>query len=71
MGGSTAYIRVMYEGYGIRGRGEVLRAVDMKGGLRTTAESHVKRDFGRRVGAAATGIWQAWSGRARRGGVSL
>ena len=26
----------------------------------TAAESHAKRDFGSIVGAAATGIWQAW-----------
>ena len=40
-------------------------------GYKTTAECHVKRDFGSSVGETATGIWQAWWGKGRRGGVGI
>ena len=63
----TTNIRVMCEGDGIQRRGEVARSVVATGGCRTTAEDHAKRDFESSVGAAGTGIWQAWWGRGRRG----
>ena len=71
MGGPTSYLRGMYEGDGIRGRGEVLRAVVATGGCRTTAKSHIKIYFSGSVGEATAGIREAWWGWERRVGFFL
>ena len=60
VGVPTANNQGLCQGDGIRGRGEVSQAVVDKGGCGTINESHVKSYFGGSVGAAATGIWQAW-----------
>ena len=53
------------------GGGVGSQAVVATGGCRKKAEYHAKTDFDISVGAAATGIWQAWWGRGRRGIVGL
>ena len=71
MGGPTANIRGLCNGYRIRGRMEFAQEVVATYGCRTTAEDHAKRDFVSSVGAAVTEIYQAWWGRGRRGRVGL
>ena len=71
MGGLTAYFRRMREGDGLRGREEAPGDMVATGGSGEAAEVHVIRYFGLSEGEVATGIWQAWRGRGRRGGVSL
>ena len=55
MGGPTSNIRGLCKGDGTLGIGEVEWAVVTTGGFRTTAEGHVKIDFGSSVGEEATG----------------
>ena len=66
MGGPTANIRGLCKGDRIQGRGEVAQAVMEEGGCGEKIGDHDKRYFSSSVGAAATGIWQAWWGRGKR-----
>ena len=71
LGGLMAYFRGMPEGDRLRGGGEAPGAVVVTGSTLPTTEGRVKRDFSRSEGAVAMGIWQAWWGRWRGGGVRI
>ena len=45
---------------GVQGQGDGAREIVVSDSRRTEDEDHAKRDFVISVGAAVTGIWQAW-----------
>ena len=60
MGGPTTNIIGLYERDRVQGRGERAQEVVASDSCVTANEDYTKRYFGSSVGAAATGIWQAW-----------
>ena len=69
MCGLIAYLKGMYKGDWLRGKGKAPGAVVETGSRGETASGHVNKYFGNIIGAAMTGLWQAWQGQVRgRGG---